>query len=137
MTHANAALPASPLAGHQTQSFAPRIEQAGVFALAGSAMALQFSIAIAQALLAIAIALWIALVVLQRERIDMPRFGWALVAYGVLTLASAARSINPAASFADTKQLALFLVVPVAYRLMSGTRGLAVLTLAMSAGAAS
>ena len=43
-----------------------RLEQAGVVALFGVAAALQFSIAVAQALLAIAVACWLGLVLIRQ-----------------------------------------------------------------------
>jgi hypothetical protein len=72
-----------------------RLEQAGTIALFGVVGALQFSIAAAQILLTVAIACWFLLVVLERERLAVPRFFWPLVAYAVLTLVSAAFSPEP------------------------------------------
>lgn len=137
MTNAHATASATPFSAPQTHSLAPRIEQAGVIALAGSAIGLHFSIAIGQALFAVAAVLWVALAVLQQERIEVPRFFWPLLVYAGLTLCSAAFSATPSTSLADTKQLVLYLIVPVAFRLLSGTRGSTLLTLTMSAGAAS
>ena len=51
-----------------------------LLALFGVAAALQFSIAIAQSLLAVAVVCWLALVIVRRERIDVPRFFWPLLA---------------------------------------------------------
>src|SRR5918912_1458231 len=93
-----------------------RLESAGVVALAGVAGALQFSIAAAQILLAIALGCWIAVLVIEHERFTAPRFFWPLAAYAGVTLISAAFSPDPRASFADCKQLVLFLLVPLAYR---------------------
>ncbi len=64
-------------------------------------------------------------------------FSGRLLAYGGVTLISAAFSSNRAASFVDSKQLVLFLLVPVAYRLLSDRRGSLMLTLVMSLGGAS
>jgi O-antigen ligase len=50
---------------------------------------------------------------------------------------SAAFSANPRLSFADSKQLVLFLVVPVTYRFITVRRGSILLTIVMSLGAAS
>ena len=49
------------------------LEQAGLVALFGVAGALQFSIAVAQILLTIAVVCWVALLVVRRERIEVPR----------------------------------------------------------------
>ena len=67
----------------------------------------------------------------------MPRFFWPLVALAVLTLTSAAFSPQPRVSFADTKQLVLFLIVPLTYRLATGKRGMTMTTVIVSVGAAS
>jgi O-antigen ligase len=113
------------------------LEQTGLLAIFGVAAALQFSIAVAQSLLAVAVICWLALVVSRRERFEVPRFFWALLAYGAATLVSALFSANLARSLIDCKQLVLFLIVPIVYRFMSGERGQSVITLAVSVGAAS
>src|SRR5919109_464258 len=116
---------------------ADRLEQAGLIALTGVAAALQFSIAAAQILLTVAVICWAALLVLRHERVEAPRFFWILVAYAGITLVSAAFSVDPRASFVDSKQLVLFLVVPVVYRFTSGTRGLTLMTIIVTFAAAS
>ncbi len=133
MPNAHAAVSAAP---PEVGSYA-RLEQAGLLSVFGVAAALQFSIAIAQSLLAVALVCWIALLLLRRERIDVPRFFWPLAAYGALTLVSAAFSPEPSISFLDTKQLVLFLIVPLAYRFMWGHRGVTMITVIVSAGAVS
>ena len=62
------------------------LEQAGLAAVYGVAGALQFSIAVAQILLTIAFVCWIALVVLERETIEVPRFAWPLALYAAVAL---------------------------------------------------
>ena len=133
MLHADATL----IAAHDAPSTPRRLEQAGLAALFGVAAALQFSIAAAQTLLAIAIACWLALVVWRRERVEVPRFFWPLAVLAALTLVSAAFSPQPRVSFADTKQLVLFLIVPLTYRLLRGNRGITLTTVIVSVGAAS
>ena len=124
-------------AAHEESSSPRRLEHAGLAAIFGVAGALHFSIAAAQALLAIAIACWLALVVWRRERIEVPRFFWPLAALGALTLVSSAFSPQPRVSFADTKQLLLFLIVPLTYRFVRGSRGITLTTVVVSMGAAS
>ena len=133
MLHADATL----IAAHDEPSSPRRLELAGLAAVFGVAAALQFSIAAAQTLLAIAIACWLALVVWRRERIEVPRFFWPLAALAALTFVSAAFSPQPRVSFADTKQLLLFLIVPLTYRFLRGTRGITLTTVIVSVGAAS
>ena len=57
-----------------------RLEQAGLVAMFGVAAALQFSIAIAQSLMAVAVFCFLALTILRKERIEVPRFFVARVA---------------------------------------------------------
>jgi len=114
-----------------------RLEQAGLIALFGVAVGLQFSIAIAQTLLAVAFLCWLALVVSRREPIEAPRFFWPLLAYAGATLVSAAFSPQPRASFIDSRQLALFLIVPITYRFVRGHRSATMITVIVSAAAAS
>ena len=87
------------------------IERIGYAALLGFVSALQFSIAAANIFLALALVMWLAHVVRAR-RIEVPRFFYALAAYAALTLASAAFSDDPNASFVDSKQLVLFVSGP-------------------------
>jgi O-antigen ligase len=114
-----------------------RLERAGLFALVGAGGALQFSIAAAQSLLGIAILCWVALVVVRHERVEIPRFGWALLALAGATLISAASSPDPRTSFVDAKQLLLFLTVPLTYRFATGKRAGVILLVIVSVGAVS
>ena len=116
---------------------ADRVEQLGVWALIGSAGAIQFSIAAGQILLAVAVACWLATIVMRREPIAVPRMFWPLLVYAGLTILSAAFSPDPRTSLADCKQLVLLLIVPMTYRLLSGTRGHTLVSVVVTAGAAS
>jgi O-antigen ligase len=114
-----------------------RFEQVGVAALFGAAGALQFSIAAAQILLALAALCWLGTIVVARERIEVPRFFWPLAAYAALTLVAAAFSSDPRASFIDSRQLVLFALVPITYRFATGSRGYTMTTVIVSCAAAS
>src|SRR5437762_5613622 len=57
------------------------LEHTGAVALIAVAGALQFSIAVAQILLTVALVCWAATLVVKRERVAAPRFFWALAAY--------------------------------------------------------
>jgi O-antigen ligase len=118
-------------------SIVNRLERAGLLATLGIAGALQLSIALAQSLLAIAVLCWIVVTVVNREPFRAPRFFWPLVGLAALTLVSAALSPDPRVSFADTKQLLLFLMVPLTYRFVRGHSGATVLLVVVSVGAAS
>lgn len=113
------------------------LEQAGALALFAMAGAVQFSIAAAQVLLAIALICWILLLLVRRERIEAPGFFWPMVAYGGATIVSAALSPDPRASLMDCKQLVLFLLVPVVYRFVTPTRAHTLLTVVVTCAAVS
>jgi O-antigen ligase len=113
------------------------LETAGLLALIGVAGALQFSIAVAQILLTIAVLCWLTIVLVRHERVQVPRFFWPLVAYAGATLVSAALSPDPWTSLVDCKQLVLFLLVPVAYRFAGNSRGHTLLTVVLTCAAVS
>ena len=98
--------------------------------------ALPISIAASQILLTVAIGLWLGILVTQREHLRVPRFFWPLLAYALLTLVSVAASLDPAASLADSKEVLLFLVVPVTCRLARGRAASTAAVVIISAGAA-
>jgi O-antigen ligase len=116
---------------------ADRVEQAGVWALIGSAGAIQFSIAAGQILLAVAAACWLTATVTQREPIAVPRMFWPLLVYAALTILSAAFSPDPRTSLSDCKQLVLLAIVPMTYRLLRGARAHTLVTVVVTAGAVS
>ena len=114
-----------------------RLERAAVITLYGVAAALQFSIAIAQILLAVSILCWLLLMAGGRMRFAAPRLFWPLLAYAGLTLVSAAFSPDPRASFIDCKQLVLFLLVPLTFMLATGSRATTAAMVVLTVGGAS
>ena len=114
-----------------------QIEAAGVVALAGVAGTLLFSIAVAQILLTLALVCWLVLVITDGERFEAPRFFLPLLMYAGVTLLSAIFSPDPRVSLVDCKQLVLFLTVPLAYRLATGSRSSKILTFVLTCAAAS
>ncbi len=112
------------------------VERIGYMALIGFVSALQFSIAAANILLGLALLMWLVRVVSAR-RIEVPAFFYPLAAYATLTLVSAALSDDPNASFVDSKQLVLFLVVPMVYEFARGTRAPFVVQAIITVGAVS
>ncbi|HSL19940.1 MAG TPA: O-antigen ligase family protein [Vicinamibacterales bacterium] len=114
-----------------------RLEYGALIALLGFAAALQLSIAAADILLALCLTLWAASLVKRHERPAFPGMFWPLVAYAGFTLVSAAFSIDPRASFIDSRQLLLLLIVPAVYRLAEGTRALRVADVLITVGGVS
>lgn len=113
------------------------LELAAVLALYGVAGALQFSIAIAQILLTVALLCWVALLATGRVRFAVPRFFWPLLVYAGLTLVSTAFSPAPRISLMADKQMVLFLLVPVVYALVTGPRASTLTTIILTCAAAS
>jgi len=98
---------------------------------------LQISIAAAGILLSLTVVAWVALLVQGRTRPAAPAFFLPLAAYAAITLVSSAFSVDPAASFVDSKQLSLFLIVPAVYDIARGKRAASVLEVVISIGALS
>jgi O-antigen ligase len=123
-----------------TTTFARRhavLEQAGLAAVYGVAGALQFSIAIAQILLTVALVCWIALVIIDRETIEVPAFAWPLALYALVSLVSTAFSPDPRTSLMADKQMVLFLLVPMVYRFATGSHAATLVTVIVTFAAAS
>lgn len=111
------------------------LERAAYYLLVASLGVVQFSLAVAQSLFAIAALLFLALVI-RGARPAMPAFLLPLGVYAALTLASAAFSIDPAASFIDSRQLLLFLMVPMVAGLCTGERALRTIDVIIALGSA-
>ena len=115
----------------------PALERAAFISLLLFAAALQVSIAAAQALLGLTALLWLALVFRGRERIEVPGMFWPLAAYAGLTLVATLFSVDREVSIRDDKQLLLFAIVPIAYRLLRGARAATAAEVVITIGAIS
>jgi O-antigen ligase len=104
-----------------------------VLAMAG----VQFSIAVAQTLLGVAIAVWVTALALERRRPALPRYSILLAVYAAISIVSSLLSSDPAASLADCKQLVLLLIVPMTYDLIGAQAAAVAATAVVSAGAVS
>ncbi len=113
------------------------VERAAYYSLLAFVALLPFSIFASELLLTITGFLWLAVVVRGHERIEAPRMFWPLAAYAAATLVAAAFSVDPDTSIVDCKQLLLFSIVPIAYRLLPGRRALTVVDIIITAGAIS
>jgi O-antigen ligase len=97
--------------------------------------AIQISIVAAEVLLAALVVCWAAGLVRDRSRPAAPAFFLAFLAYAALTLVSTAFSVDPRASLIDSKELLLFLVVPIVFDLARGPRARSVLGVVITVGA--
>lgn len=112
------------------------LERVGWWAVIVAVAALQLSIAVAQIAVAIAAVVW-AVRVVRGGLPALPRFVVPLGLYAALTLLSAGLSRNPAVSVPDTKQVLLFLLVPIVFEFARGARARTLVTVALTVGAAS
>ena len=112
------------------------LDLAGFVLVALCLGAATFSIATAQILLGLAAIVWLVTVVQERRLPAAPAFYVPLLIYAALTLVSAAVSIDPAASFRDSKQLVLWLMVPIVARFARGDRARVVVDVIVALGAA-
>jgi O-antigen ligase len=115
----------------------PHLERIACALLLAFAGAPLFSIFAAELLLAIVALLWLIIIIRGRERVQVPGMFWPLAAYGAATLVSSVFSVDQAVSFRDSKQLLLFAIVPIAYRLLPGKRTLKAVDVMITAGALS
>ena len=113
------------------------LERAAYYTLLAFVALLPFSIAASQVLLTCSGVLWFLLVVRGHERFEAPGMFWPLAAYAGVTLVASLFSVDPETSFIDCKQLLLFSIVPIAYRLLPGRRALTVVDVIITAGAIS
>ena len=113
----------------------PHLETAALVTLCLFVGALQFSIAASAVLLSLVLLLWAGMLVSKHEQVEMPSFCWPLVAYAGYTMVSVAASLDPLASLVDSREVLLFLVVPLVYRLASGRWAPIVATIVISVGA--
>ncbi len=113
------------------------LERAAVLGLLAFAAATQVSIAATGILLTMTGLLWVAVVVRNRERIEVPAMFLPLALYAVMTLVAAVFSLKPPRSLIDSKQLVVLMVVPIAYRLLRGRLSLMAVDVVITVGAVS
>jgi O-antigen ligase len=97
--------------------------------------AVQVSIAAAEAVLILLLLIWATMLVREGVRPSAPAFFVPLLAYAGLTLVSSAFSMDPLESFFDSRQLVLFLIVPMVYDLARGPKTKIVADVIVTVGA--
>jgi O-antigen ligase len=93
------------------------------------------SITLSMFFLAIAFFCWLIRCIQRKQWPAFPGFFWPLIAYAFLTLLSSFFSVDPAVSLVDSRELLLFLVVPIVYMGLSGEKVLKKANLALLASA--
>jgi O-antigen ligase len=110
------------------------LERAAYYALLAFVALLPFSIFASELLLTITGVLWLKLVVRGHEKFEVPGMFWPLAAYAGATLVASLFSVDPRTSFIDCKQLLLFSIIPIGYRLLPGRRALTVIDVIITVG---
>ena len=113
----------------------PWLDRLTVALLLAFVATVQVSIVAAQAFFILLLFAWIATLVRDKTRPAAPRFFWPLLAYAAVTLISSAFSVDPIESVIDSRQLFLFLIVPVVYDVARGARTRTVLEVIVTVGA--
>jgi O-antigen ligase len=115
-----------------------RLEWIGFLLIAACLGVVQFSIFLAQSVLFSAAAIvWLIVAIRDGRRPDVPPFFLPLLVYAALTLVSSAFSSRPVESFWDSRQLLLWLMVPIVCRFVrGGGRTTTVLNVIIALGAA-
>jgi O-antigen ligase len=113
------------------------LDRATFAALLVAAGAIHFSIAIGQTALWLALAGWVASLVMRRERPESPPWFLPLLAYVGISLAAAVFSIDRHQSLGATKQMLIFLVVPATYSIAAGRRAHSMWQVIITVGAVS
>lgn len=114
-----------------------RLEWIGFVLIALCLGLVQIRLVVAQGVFFTAAAIvWLVVAVQDRRRPDTPAFFTPLRLYAVWTLISAAMSIKPGASFVDSKQLLMFLMVPIVTRFATGKRATQTIDVIIAIGSA-
>jgi O-antigen ligase len=115
----------------------PGLDRVATAFLLAFVASLQFSIAAANILLSATLLCWFVMLVRERRRPSAPAFFLPLACYAGATLVSVLFSVNAGVSFADSKQLLLFVTVPLVYDLARRERAATVVDVVLAVGAAS
>jgi len=73
------------------------------------------SISVSQIFLFLSFLAWLVLLIKEKQWPSFPEFFWPLLVYSVLSIISSFFSVNPVISFKDSRELLLFLIVPIVY----------------------
>jgi hypothetical protein len=125
----------SGAAGLARSSAGPR--QAALVGLMLMIAAVQFSIAVAQIFLAMTLIAWAAALAIEGRRPSAPRWAIPLAFYAGWTALSAATSADPRTSLLASKQVVLFLIIPLTFEVVDESSALPLTTIMLAAGACS
>jgi O-antigen ligase len=93
------------------------------------------SISLSQIMLAHAFIVLTILVTKKQIKISFPPFFWGVIVYSALSILSSFFSVNPRVSLIDSKDLLLFLIIPIVYIGLRQTREVNIANMALLASA--
>ena len=93
------------------------------------------SISLSQIFLSLSLTFWVVILIREKQRFTFPSFFWPLFIYAALSLVSSFLSVNPEMSLKDSKELLLFLIIPIVYTGFYGEKVLKKANLALLASA--
>ncbi len=73
------------------------------------------SITLSYTALILALLSWLFLLIKNRRLPQFPSFFWPLLVYSLFSLISAFQSVNPEISLVDSRELLIFLIIPIVY----------------------
>ena len=71
------------------------------------------SISLSQIFLSLSLIFWIIMLIREKQKFIFPAFFWPLLVYVALSLISSFLSVNPEMSLKDSRELLLFLIIPI------------------------
>lgn len=73
------------------------------------------SISLSQIFLSLSLIFWIVILIREKQKFTFPSFFWPILVYAALSLVSSLLSVNPEVSLKDSRELLLFLIIPIVY----------------------
>jgi O-antigen ligase len=119
------------------QHVSPWLDRLMVAGLMVSAGAIHFSIVVGESALWLTLAAWVASLVVNRERPQVPPWFWPLLAYVGVSLVATIFSLDRARSLGPLKQMLLYLVVPATCSIARGKRAHTLVNVIITVGAIS
>jgi len=93
------------------------------------------SISLSQIFISLSLIFWIVILIREKQKFIFPSFFWPILVYVALSLVSSFLSVNPEVSLKDSRELLLFLIVPIVYTGFYGEKVLKKANLALLASA--
>jgi len=93
------------------------------------------SISLTQTFLFLSLVFWLIVLFQKKAHLSFPSFFWPLIGYAALSLVSSFFSVKPETSLKDSRELLLYLIVPIAYAGFSKEKEISRANLALLASA--